>query len=66
MRQFATKNGQNGPKYAKILHSLNRLKKSTQTQPLCCKEEAAVTREWLEVALKEASKAEVRMFKALI
>ena len=30
------------------------------------KEEAAVTREWLEVALKEASKAEVRMFEALI
>ena len=33
---------------------------------ICSKEEAAVTREWLEVALKEASKAEVRMFEALI
>ena len=37
-----------------------------QKKQICSKEEAAVTREWLEVALKEASKAEVRMFEALI
>ena len=58
------------PKRAKICQNFTfskpASKKSTQTQLLCCKEEAAVTREWLEVALKEASKAEVRMFKALI
>ena len=58
------------PKWAKICQNFTfskpASKKSTQTQLLCCKEEAAVTREWLEVALKEASKAEVRMFKALI
>ena len=39
---------------------------ATKKKQICSKEEAAVTREWLEVALKEASKAEVRMFEALI